>query len=539
MSTPWWGRGVVYQIYPRSFQDSNGDGIGDLPGIISRLDYIAHLGVDIVWLSPFYPSPMHDFGYDISNFTDVDPVFGTLEDFDRLCAGLHARNIRVVLDFVPNHTSDRHPWFVESRSCRDSAKRDWYVWHDPAPGGGPPNNWLSRFGGSGWTLDPGTKQYFYHAFLEEQPDLNWRNPAVREAMADVLRFWLDRGVDGFRVDASAVLAEDELLRDDPPNPDFSDETPPPERYTRVFTDDRPESKTYLADLREVIDRQGDRLLLGEVQGATDRIAEFYGRDRPLFHLPLNFCLLDTPWDAASMGAAIDKYLNVLPDGACPDWILGGHDKRRIASRIGSRQARIAAMLLFTLPGAAIFYAGDELGRQDVAIPPERIRDPFEKLVPGFELNRDPERAPMPWDTSANAGFTTGEPWLPMGDDVRECNVATQRADRRSMLALYRRLIELRRSEPLLQSGRHLPLTNRHDLLGLRWCGAAEQIVILLNFRDRPRTLKLDGSGSILLSTQLTRTDEPVESGLRLAADEGVIVRLRGNEPPLPPDFCDD
>jgi len=274
----WWQRGVSYQIAPLSFQDTNGDGKGDLAGIIDRLPYLEWLGVDAVWLCPIYRSPMCDFGYDISDFCDVDPLFGTLRDFDELLAAMHARSMKLLLDFVPNHTSAEHPWFVESRSSRSSPRRDWYVWVDPDRNGGPPNNWLSRFGGSAWELDHSTGQYFYHAFLPKQPDLNWRNPAVRQAMAGVLRFWLRRGVDGFRVDASAVLIEDDLLRDDPPDPKYDPKTiPPPQRLTRVFTDDRPETMECLAQLRSVIDEFPERVLAGEVQGKTDRIGHFYGQ----------------------------------------------------------------------------------------------------------------------------------------------------------------------------------------------------------------------------------------------------------------------
>src|SRR4051812_43009711 len=259
----WWQLGVVYEIAPVSFQDSNGDGKGDLPGLINRIEYLEWLGVDVVWLTPVFPSPFFDFGYDIANFCAIDPRFGTLQDFDRLTSGLHQRGIRLLLDFVPNHTSDQHPWFIESRSSQAISKRDWYLWADPAANGGPPNNWLSRFGGSAWQWDD-SGQFYYHSFLAEQPDLNWRNPAVRDAMAEVMRFWLRRGVDGFRVDASAVLAEDELLRDDPPNPDADESTPPPQRLKRVFTDDRRESMAYLEEMRQVVDEFEDRALAGEV-----------------------------------------------------------------------------------------------------------------------------------------------------------------------------------------------------------------------------------------------------------------------------------
>src|SRR4051812_9377616 len=365
-SLAWWQRAVIYEVAPISFLDTDGDGKGNLQGIIKRLDYFTWLGVDAVWLTPFYRSPMLDLGYDISDFCSVDPVYGTLADLDQLIEQLHARKIRLILDIVPNHTSDQHPWFKDSRTSRTSQKRHWYVWADPGPDGGPPNNWLSRFGGSAWQWDEATSQYYYHSFLTEQPDLNWRNSDVRHAMADVLRFWLRRGVDGFRVDASAVLAEDELLRDDPPDPDAGGK-PPPQRLKRIFTDDRPESMSYLEELRQVVDEFPDRVLAGEVQGKTDRIGHFYGTSKARFHLPLNFLLLDSPWDALSLQGNIDAYLNAIPDQAWPDWVIGGHDKHRAASKIGQPQAGILSMLLLPLSGTPFLFFGGGFGMEEVGI----------------------------------------------------------------------------------------------------------------------------------------------------------------------------
>jgi alpha-glucosidase len=522
----WWQSATIYEIAPISFQDSNGDGKGDLPGLISRLDYLEWLGVGAVWLTPIYRSPMLDLGYDVADFCDVDPIFGTLADFDRLVTSLHARGIKLIIDFVPNHTSDQHPWFRESRASRASAKRDWFVWADPAPNGGPPNNWLSRFGGSAWEWDEATGQYYYHSFLREQPDLNWRNPAVRDAMSEVLRFWMRRGVDGFRVDASAVLAEDALLRDDPPNPDANDSAPPPQRLKRIFTDDRPESMRYIEELRCVLDEFPDRVLTGEVQGKTDRIGHFYGEKVPRFHLPLNFALLDTPWDALSLQAHIDAYLNAIPDKAWPDWVIGGHDKPRVASKIGQAQMRVLAMLLLTLKGTPFFFAGDELGMERVRIPPEKVQDPFEKLVGGYGLNRDPERAPMRWDDSAKGGFTRGEPWLPLGDDVAKRNVAVLQKDERSLLWLYRRLLHLRRAEPALLAGAYEPVRSRNDILSYMRVGNDTKLLIALNLTDEPRRLACRGAGTLLLSTYLDGEGEPVEASRLLRSNEGIIIKLR-------------
>jgi alpha-glucosidase len=522
----WWQRAVIYEIVPMSFQDSDGDGKGDLPGLIQRIDYLEWLGVDAVWLTPVFPSPMLDLGYDIADFCAIDPRFGTLEDFDTLIESLHRRDMRLILDYVPNHTSDRHPWFAESRASRASPKRGWYVWADACPNGGPPNNWLSRFGGSAWQWDEQTDQYYYHSFLLEQPDLNWRNADVRQVMAEVLRFWLRRGVDGFRVDASAVLAEDDLLRDDPPNPDCRDDTPPPQRLKRIFTDDRRESMHYLEELRQVVDEFDDRVLAGEVQGKTDRIGHFYGEEKPRLHLPLNFALLDTPWDAFSLQAHIDAYLNALPADGWPDWVIGGHDKQRVTGKIGQAQARILAMLVLTLRGTPFLFAGDELGMEQVPIPPERIQDPFEKLVGGYGLNRDPERSPMRWDGSATGGFTTGEPWLPMGSDVAARNVAKLQADERSLLWLYRRLLQVRRTERALVEGEYVPLRSANDvLLYKRRCGNAE-LLIALNTVEQPRRCEISSAGTLVLSTYLDGGEgKPLKSSFLLRGSEGIIVRL--------------
>ncbi|MBV9969181.1 MAG: DUF3459 domain-containing protein, partial [Xanthobacteraceae bacterium] len=429
---------------------------------------------------------------------------------------------RLIIDFVPNHTSDRHPWFLESKSSRAAPKRDWYVWADAADDGGPPNNWLSRFGGSAWQWEDVTGQYYYHAFLREQPDLNWRNPDLRDAMADVLRFWLKRGVDGFRMDASAVLAEDVLLRDDPPDPSASDRTPPPQRLRRVFTDDRPESMIYIEQLRSVVDEFPDRMLCGEVQGKTDRIGHFYGTQRPRLHLPLNFALLDSPWDALSLQATIDAYLNAIPATAWPDWVIGGHDKIRAAEKIGQHQARILAMLLLTLKGTPFLFAGDELGATQVSIPPERTRDPFERLVPGFGLNRDPERSPIRWDATSGGGFTHGKPWLPLGPPER--NVESLRHDPRSILSLYRELIALRRREPALTAGNHEPRRSRNDVLSYARTLETDEIVVALNIAREPRKFLWSGRGTLLLTTHLDQQSHPVEGPIQLRADEGLVIK---------------
>ena len=437
--------GVIYQIYPRSFQDSDGDGIGDLPGIERRLDHLARLGVGTIWLSPIYRSPMADFGYDVADHRDIDPMFGTIDDFDRVLASAHALGMRLVLDFVPNHTSDRHPWFVESRSSRESSKRDWYVWADPAPDGGPPNNWRSHFGeGSSWTFDPATGQWYLHLFAPQQPDLNWRNPEVVAAMHDVMRFWLDRGVDGFRVDVADHLVKDPDLRDQPPGPDVPGLFKPSERAK-----DQPGIHELMRGLRSVVDEYDDRVLIGELWLPPERLASYYG-DGDELHLPFNFSLLDAGWDAAELRRVVAEYESAVPAHGWPSWVLGNHDRPRVATRFGPEVAPAAMMMLLTLRGTPTIYYGDELGLTDVAVPTERMHDPQGMDDPA--LSRDPCRSPMPWSEGPNAGFTEGEPWLPIGPENRERNVARQRSDPGSMLELTRRLIGLRSERPDLLSG---------------------------------------------------------------------------------------
>src|ERR1051325_4399555 len=349
--TEWHRRSVVYQIYPLSFQDTNGDGKGDLQGIISRLDHLSWLGVDAVWLGPGQPSPMDDFGYDIADYEGVDPIFGKLEDLDRLTDELHRRDIRLVLDFVPNHTSSEHRWFIESRASRTNPKSDWYIWADPGPDGGPPTNWLSRFGGPAWTWEPRRGQYYCHVFLPSQPDLNWRNAEVRTALTDVLRFWLRRGIDGFRIEAAAVLSKDLLLRNDPPNLDADEHTPPPQRLIPVSNDSRPESLEWLRLIRQTCDEFDDKVLLGEVDTSPGRVPSFYGTaTRPILHLPLNYSLLDRQWDAGVLAEEIVAYLGAIPAHGWPVWGIGGQDKKRIVNHVGRSQARNAALLVLTLRG---------------------------------------------------------------------------------------------------------------------------------------------------------------------------------------------
>jgi alpha-glucosidase len=519
----WWQRGVIYQIYPRSFQDSNGDGIGDLPGIIRRLDHVVTLGIDAIWISPIYPSPMADFGYDVTDYCNVARVFGNLADFDRLVAEAHRRGLRLILDFVPNHTSNEHPWFIESRSSRANPKRDWYIWRDAGAEGALPNNWLSRFGGSAWEWDGRTNQYYYHSFLKEQPDVNWRNPAVKQAMYDVLRFWLDRGVDGFRVDVLWLLIKDDQFRDNPVNPGYVPGESSHHRLLPLYTANRPEVHAIVAEMRSVTDTYPDRVLIGEIYLPIEQLVTYYGHDLKGAHLPFNFQLLQTAWNAASIAQILQGYEAALPHGAWPNWVLGNHDKERIASKIGSAQARVAAMLLLSLRGTPTIYYGEEIGMKDVPIAPEQVQDPAEKNEPGLGLGRDPERTPMPWDGSLLAGFTSGEPWLPLGADHARVNVEGLRESRRSILNLYRRLIDLRRDKPVLTHGSIDAVTVQGNILRYERRQGDQRLVIALNLAHERARVSLP-SGRLLLSTDLDRAGEDVGASASLRADEGIIIQ---------------
>jgi alpha-glucosidase len=521
----WWQRGIIYQVYPRSFLDTNGDGVGDLPGIIAGLNYLSWLGVDAIWLSPINPSPMADFGYDVSDYTAVDPVFGTLEDFDRLVREAHERRIKVILDFVPNHTSVAHPWFRESRRSRTNGLRDWYIWRDAAPDGGPPNNWLSNFGGSAWEWDERTRQYYYHAFLKEQPDLNWRNPSVREAMLGVLRFWLDRGADGFRVDVIWGLIKDERFRDNPPNPDYHSSLPPHYQQLATYSADRPEVHDIIASMRHLLDEYPDRMMVGEIYLPVERLVTYYGAGGDEAHLPFNFQLIRMPWEGRAIADAVARYESLLPPHGWPNWVLGNHDRPRLASRVGPAQARVAAMLLLTLRGTPTLYYGDEIGMRNVPIPPDRVQDGFEKNLPGLGFGRDPVRTPMQWSVEPHAGFTAGHPWLPVADDYRSVNVAVEREDPASMLSLYRGLIELRRSAPALYAGSYQAIAAPDGVLCYARELGDERFVIALNLQARPQLLE-DPSlrGTLALSTAPDRAAESIGHQLQLRADEGVIIR---------------
>jgi len=527
-SRPWWQRGAIYQVYPRSFKDSRGDGIGDFPGILSKLDYLAWLGVEAVWISPFYPSPMVDFGYDVADYFDVDPIFGTLEDFDELLRRAHDLGLRVILDFVPNHTSNQHPWFIESRSSRASAKHDWYIWRDARRSGGRPNNWLSIFGGPAWALDEQLSRYYMHSFLPEQPDLNWRNPEVREAMLEVLRFWLDRGVDGFRIDAIVALMKDVQFRDDPPNPNYvSGVGHPRDSLLHRYSQNRPDVHGILRDFRGVLDEYHDKMNIGEISYglSLDDLVTFYGNGGEL-DIPMNFKLISLPWEPVAIREFVDRYEQALPSLAWPNYVLGNHDRSRVASRIGSGQARVAALLLLTLRGTPIIYYGEELGMLDADIPTHMLQDPYGFRVPG--QGRDPERSPMQWNAEAHAGFSEFEPWLPVGANYQIANVASQRKESTSMLNLYRQLLKYRKEAPALNLGSYRSLDGAPEdcFVYIREI-ESQRLAIALNFSAKGRVLRMDdqASGRLILSTHLDREERVDLRSLHLRGNEACIVEL--------------
>lgn len=527
VGAPWWQSSVIYQIYPRSFQDSNGDGVGDLAGIEQRLDHIVSLGVDAIWLSPIFPSPMADFGYDVSDYCAVDPLFGDLSAFDRLLDAVHHRGLKLILDYVPNHSSDQHPWFLASRSSRKDPKREWYIWRDAAPDGGPPNNWISDFGGSAWQWDALTEQYYLHAFLKEQPDLNWRNSELRDAMMDVLRFWLDRGVDGFRIDVLWHIVKAEGLPDNPLNSRWTPDRTERDRLIQLHSTDQPEAHVIAADMRALADSYNDRALIGEIFLPNDRHARWYGTaERPEVHLPFNFQLIENAWEASGLTQLIEAYEASLPAFGWPNWVIGSHDAPRIAARIGEAQARVAAMLLLTLRGTPTLYQGDELGIGKVIIPSERIRDPQHLQQPGLDIGRDRSRTPMQWDSSRHAGFSTADPWLPLSSDWPTRNVAAQGADPSSMLALYRQLLALRKETPELTSGSYVSVQADRDVLGYERRLNGSRVLIALNLSAEPRELPLSQATqhSVLLTSTLARG---LVDGM-LGGNEGVIIRLEGS-----------
>jgi len=499
---------VVYQVYPRSFADSDGDGVGDLEGVRQRLDHLAWLGVDAVWLSPFYRSPMADFGYDVADYCDVDPLFGDMSDFDRLVEDAHARGIKVVVDLVPNHSSDQHPWFQASRSSRDDPKRNWYVWRDGGDDGSPPNNWVGAFleGGPAWTWDAATEQWYLHQFLPEQPDLNWDNPEVVEAIHGVMRFWLDRGADGFRIDVVHCIGRD---------PDYPDDEPPWDEIPHCVSNEHESTHGHIRAMRKLVDAyEGDRVIIGETAlPGTRWVAPYYGQGDEL-HLAFNFAFLHAPWDAAAWRKRIERVVELLdPRDAWPSWVLSNHDVKRHRTRYGGSEARAraAAVGLLTLRGTPFLYAGEELGLEDAEVPESQVVDPG---------GRDGCRAPLPWSPEPPHGW--GVPaWLPFPPGAGPRSVESQQADEGSILHLYRRLLAARRGSPALQLGDVVLLDAGPDVLAWRRSLGDDSRTVVMNMGALPA--EVDGIEGVVEVASDGR-GEGVLFGGDLPADTAVVLR---------------
>lgn len=543
-SKNWRDVNAIYQIYPRSFQDSNGDGVGDLRGVINRLDYIhGHkdsLGIDAIWFSPIFPSPMADMGYDVSDYCDIDPLFGSLEDFKELIEKAHEKNINVMVDFVPNHTSDQHPWFVESRTSRTNNKRDYYVWRDAKPDGSEPNNWQSIFGGSAWTWDEGRGQYYLHTFLKEQPDLNWDNPLVRDEMKRVVRFWMDLGVDGIRADAVRWISKDPSYRDDPKNPLWRDNGTLNKfdslihKYSRFWKNLFP----YLREITDVIAEYDNRIIIFEDYpddnySTKEQYLGFYDIN-PAVGMPFNFQGLWTEFYADAFRTFVTEFQGMLdPDKHRPVYCFSNHDQSRIVTRMGGdEQARLIALMQLTLPGLPTVYYGDELGMPNTPVKVEDLQDLSAKSSGDPSVSRDPERTPMQWQKGQYAGFSEVKPWLPLGASVAKHNVETQLHEPDSFLSLYRRLLRLRARHEILRNGTFEAIGELEaDVFTYsRWLGK-EHVFTALNFGNTEQTIRLPHKGRILCCTH--PVDYPhidVDGTIVLRPYEGVLVEC--SEHPL-------
>ncbi len=557
----WWKRAVFYQIYPRSFMDSNDDGIGDLPGIISRLDYLNDgtpdsLGIDAIWFSPFFTSPDYDYGYDVADYCDIDPRYGTLDDFDRLLAEAHSRNIKVMLDLVVNHTSHLHNWFLESRSSRDNPKRDWYIWKDgKSPGRKLPNNWRNNFFGPAWTWDEKTGQYYLHSFLKEQPDLNWQNPAVREAIGNVIRFWLDRGADGFRLDVPHIYCKDEQLRDNPPffarkrfkdGPLFSDRTlmanimkllALPELQVRKYNQHQPETHEVLRQFRQIYNEYPAKTSVGEIISEDPGvIASYYGSDNDQLHMNFYFELLSCRWKAGAFRRCIDRWERALPQGAWPAYTFSNHDVVRAISRYdgdkkGDKRARLLILMLLSLRGTPFIYYGEEIAMKEAKLPKDSLKDPIGVKWYPLHRGRDGCRTPMQWDNSRYAGFSGVEPWLPVGPETEQRNVNVQVRDLRSQLSFVKKMIWLRKSLPALLEGNYLSITEGVPENCFCYFRETDQqkLAVCLNFSSRRQEIKLkktNGSISLLISTNYERKPGNIALPFFLEPDEGCLLEYK-------------
>ena len=529
----WWRDGVIYQIYPRSFADSNQDGLGDIPGIIAKLDYLVDLGINAIWLSPIFPSPDADFGYDISDYCSVDPRFGDLADFDHLVEEAHKRKIRMILDLVLNHTSDQHPWFLDSRSSRDHPKRSWYLWRDPKPGGSRPNNWQSRFSGSGWEFARPTGQYYFHIFSPHQPDLNWSNPEVQAAMLNVVRFWLERGVDGFRLDVFNAYFKHPRFPDNPPRLGLAGF----DRQRHRYDIDQPELLPFLAELRALLDSYPERYAVGETFESTPEATAAYCSPTRL-HAAFDFAFTRSPWSPRAFLNAIRRWEAALGTENWPNYVLSNHDLPRAATRYAPRghdeRMKVAAALLLSLRGTPFLYYGEEIGMRDIALSRGEILDPPGKHYWPFYKGRDGCRSPMQWDSSLNAGLSLGKPWLPIHPGFYQHNVAVKSAEPESLLNFYRQMIALRRSSLALLRGSFEPLPQpAWQVMAFLRCSPVETVLVALNFSRQARPFVIDppraGGWQLLLSNRRSTAPRIVDGGFLLEPDEACILRIEGGD----------
>jgi alpha-glucosidase len=512
--TEWWQSAVFYEIYPRSFADSNSDGIGDIPGIISRLDYLRDLGVDAIWITPCFPSPQVDFGYDVSDYENIDPLYGTLADMDRLIAEAKKRNIRLVLDLVMNHTSDQHPWFLDSKSSRASAHRDWYIWRDGRAPGQPPNNWISAFGGSAWQYDPKTGQYFYHYFYPQQPDLNWRNPAVKKAMFGAVRFWYEHGIAGFRLDAVDTLFEDPDLHDNPILPGTNKFGDP--NTEQVYNAKLPEVHEILRDLR-VLSNQFNAVLIGETWTKTiEELKAYYGQHGNELQMPMDFLFTTVPTLSATI---FRRQIEGVNSAGWPVYVISNHDIVRSYTRWGDgvhndQIAKLVAALYLTLRGTPILYYGEEVGMKNTdPTRKEDVKDPIGRRGWPEEKGRDGERTPMQWSDASNAGFSGAIPWLPVPPTYKIYNVESELKDSQSILNFYRQILVLRHSEPALTSGSWIAVNEKDPrVLAYLRRSADRTVLVVLNMSSSPQSIKLklgrQGLASARPTTLITTLSSP-------------------------------
>jgi len=534
----WWRDGIIYQIYPRSFSDSNGDGIGDLNGIRNKLDYLTDLGVDALWLSPIFVSPDVDFGYDISDYYSIDPKFGTMKDFEALVKEAHRKGLRIILDMVTNHTSDQHAWFKEARSSRDNSYHDWYLWQNPAPNGKAPNNWQSMTGGSGWEYVPVLNQYYFHTYYKEQPDLNWHNPKVRQAMLKAFRFWLDKGVDGYRLDLVNLYFKDRKFRNNPPK--FGLRAFDQQKH--IYDTDQPEMLPLLREMRQIMDEKPGRYLVGEpfipispldfLYSGTAAIASPYCRD-DLLHAIFCFDFLHSLWNAERFRKSILDWEDSMKGKGWPTYVLANHDNPRIATRYTSDEndARLkaAALILLSLRGTPFIYNGDEIGMRDIHIKRSQIKDPVGKLYWPIFKGRDGCRAPLQWSAKENAGFSSGgTPWLPVHPDYPTRNVKQQSQDPKSLLNFYKKLIQLRKQFPVLIRGDFVPVENLLSSI-LAYCRTTKEqtALALINFSHQQIQFNLEelatSQWELLISTHRTALDNLHSQSITLDGDEALIL----------------